>query len=580
MQDLDKFKNEMNLSGQNVYVGYRYVPKIMGDWDSTQIYEPLSIVQYQGNSFTSRQFVPSGVELTNEEYWASTGNYNAQIEQYRQDVVNLGNNINTVSGEVINARNGEENLSVRLDKDFNNINGELITARNGEENLSVRLDNDLNSTTNKLNSRTQITPDDFEGNDFQKIQLALDYAIDNNTGIVFKRNFDITGEGTLNIKKAGNIRQPIQLFGVGGGIIKSDEGFMFSSDQTYTGDIYTYGLKFISSNGVGTTVFDGDKIIRVFDTASSFRNVDCVVKAEKYIQSYHFNNTSIIQGRGSAIKAPAMFAMKFTNILVEHRENFLEQSLASVGAENKSLYDVSVSDSTIEGLDGFAFKLRTTEVLNLNNIYFEANAGGDVVTDTDSYLAMVNINNVFTNNGSEIQTALLKVKCAYENVTVSNVSVLGDKHAVIDFTDAPSAVDSRVMVTNARKTTGDKYINAGIRIVENNSNFKPIIETIDDTKIGKTNLGLFTRLSATKQGSAAANSNGSLVINFGENLNNDSVIDIKTNNVSGFSDDTVVSGYSVSGTVLTIRFKNFSSTLGANIIFRVTVLKSAATYTG
>ncbi len=48
MQDLDKFKNEMNLSGKNVYVGHRYVPKIMGDWDSTQIYEPLSIVQYQG----------------------------------------------------------------------------------------------------------------------------------------------------------------------------------------------------------------------------------------------------------------------------------------------------------------------------------------------------------------------------------------------------------------------------------------------------------------------------------------------------------------------------------------------------
>ena len=93
MQDLDKFKNEMNLSGKNVYVGHRYVPKIMGDWDNTQIYEPLSIVQYQGNSFTSRQFVPSGIEITNEEYWASTGNYNAQIEQYRQDVVNYQKSI-------------------------------------------------------------------------------------------------------------------------------------------------------------------------------------------------------------------------------------------------------------------------------------------------------------------------------------------------------------------------------------------------------------------------------------------------------------------------------------------------------
>ena len=89
MQDLEKFKNEMNLSGKNVYVGHRYVPKIFGEWDNTQIYEPLSIVKYQGNSFTSRQYVPVGVDINNEEFWASTGNYNAQIEQYRQDVQNV-----------------------------------------------------------------------------------------------------------------------------------------------------------------------------------------------------------------------------------------------------------------------------------------------------------------------------------------------------------------------------------------------------------------------------------------------------------------------------------------------------------
>ena len=90
MQDLDKFKNEMNLSGQNVYVGHRYVPKIMGEWDNTKTYESLSIVQYQGNSFTSRQVVPIGVDINNEDYWASTGNYNAQVENYRQEVKKVG----------------------------------------------------------------------------------------------------------------------------------------------------------------------------------------------------------------------------------------------------------------------------------------------------------------------------------------------------------------------------------------------------------------------------------------------------------------------------------------------------------
>ena len=94
MQDLDKFKNEMNLSGKNVYVGHRYVPKIFGEWDNTQIYEPLSIVQYQGTSYTSRQYVPVGIEITNEEFWVVTGNYNAQVEQYRQEVRAFDDRIN------------------------------------------------------------------------------------------------------------------------------------------------------------------------------------------------------------------------------------------------------------------------------------------------------------------------------------------------------------------------------------------------------------------------------------------------------------------------------------------------------
>lgn len=73
------------------YTGARYVP-IFGrkgestvTWDSYHPYEPLTIVTYKGNSYTSRQYVPAGIDITNETYWACTGNYNAQIEQYRKE---------------------------------------------------------------------------------------------------------------------------------------------------------------------------------------------------------------------------------------------------------------------------------------------------------------------------------------------------------------------------------------------------------------------------------------------------------------------------------------------------------------
>lgn len=68
------------------YVGARYVPIVVGEWDNTRTYEPLMVVTYQGASYTSRQYVPAGIEITNESYWVLSANYNAQVEAYRQEV--------------------------------------------------------------------------------------------------------------------------------------------------------------------------------------------------------------------------------------------------------------------------------------------------------------------------------------------------------------------------------------------------------------------------------------------------------------------------------------------------------------
>lgn len=77
------------------YIGARYVPLFAepADWNNTRVYEPLTIVLHEGNSFTSRQFVPKGIDISNEEYWANTGNYNAQVEQYRKEVLSFDTRI-------------------------------------------------------------------------------------------------------------------------------------------------------------------------------------------------------------------------------------------------------------------------------------------------------------------------------------------------------------------------------------------------------------------------------------------------------------------------------------------------------
>lgn len=84
------------------YIGSRYVPlfgrkgETSTEWDNSKPYEPLTIVQYQGNSYTSRQYVPAGIPITNESYWVITGNYNAQIEAYRQEVTTYNGRISSV----------------------------------------------------------------------------------------------------------------------------------------------------------------------------------------------------------------------------------------------------------------------------------------------------------------------------------------------------------------------------------------------------------------------------------------------------------------------------------------------------
>lgn len=84
------------------YVGARYVPKIMGEWNKALQYEALSVVTHLGNSFTSKVPVPANIDITNTDYWVNTGNYNSQVEAYRKETAQVKNDLNN---EIINRKN-------------------------------------------------------------------------------------------------------------------------------------------------------------------------------------------------------------------------------------------------------------------------------------------------------------------------------------------------------------------------------------------------------------------------------------------------------------------------------------------
>lgn len=88
------------VGAYNTYVGARYVPIFDGEWDATKQYEPLVIVTNGGDSYTSKQYVPAGTPVTNETFWAHTGNWNGQLESLRQEVINNSISINEIESEL------------------------------------------------------------------------------------------------------------------------------------------------------------------------------------------------------------------------------------------------------------------------------------------------------------------------------------------------------------------------------------------------------------------------------------------------------------------------------------------------
>ena len=107
--------------GVRQYVGARYVPVFADplEWSDTIGYEPLTVVLHEGNSYTSRQSVPVGVDIGNATYWTETGNYNAQIEAYRREVLaydgRITANANAIAAETRARINGDNELALRID---------------------------------------------------------------------------------------------------------------------------------------------------------------------------------------------------------------------------------------------------------------------------------------------------------------------------------------------------------------------------------------------------------------------------------------------------------------------------------
>lgn len=135
------------------YIGARYVPLFADpiEWDSTREYEPLTIVTYHGDSFTSRRAIPRGTNIHDESYWAPTGNWNAQTEAYRREVRTFDGritaNAEAIAAEVIDRQNAvADEAAARQAADTqlqNNIGSEAAARQAADQVLDTKIDDQV-----------------------------------------------------------------------------------------------------------------------------------------------------------------------------------------------------------------------------------------------------------------------------------------------------------------------------------------------------------------------------------------------------------------------------------------------------
>lgn len=125
--------------GPSQYVGARYVPKFADpiEWDTERGYESLTIVTYKGESYTSKCPVPPGIDIKNTRYWALTGAYNAQVEEYKNQVKDLSQQVTEFASDNKEFRD----KITQYDKDNAEMKNTVASTVARVDALAERVDN-------------------------------------------------------------------------------------------------------------------------------------------------------------------------------------------------------------------------------------------------------------------------------------------------------------------------------------------------------------------------------------------------------------------------------------------------------
>jgi hypothetical protein len=332
---------------KNTYVGRRYIPKLFQNpndgsatWTNSVAHESLTIVMWQGSSYTSRQDVPIGIDINDTRYWTRSADYNAQISIYEQNVRDYHQYVIDQIG-LINTDN--ETFKTNLESQNN-------TFKTG---LEEELEDYKTNTTNDFNTQFDNFESDYSAkiSFLEQLKLKFIYNIngdgtDESVKLQNAINDAITGNtiyfpcGTYKFKNI-NINKPLYLKGV----TKFGIAGLGTTIQMATGGTYIFKIYGASGN-----ILDGGGIEGIrFDCEN--QNGSYIVRAE-FISNLIIEQNGFNNFNGSALS--------LQRVMESHiKDNFFRKC-------GNNTNDVIYLDSVVGGV--------ITE--NINNLHIENNGFG------------------------------------------------------------------------------------------------------------------------------------------------------------------------------------------------------------
>lgn len=500
----------INRTKHTQYIGARYVP-IFGrkgetsiTWNNSAPYEPLTIVLYNGASYTSRQYVPAGIDVHDERFWANTGNYNAQIEQYRRetqanteklaalgidsvteatDMLDRINrmDINTTLNTDIFKNLGIENVpqsttyNEHIQHIYNTLN-ELINDSQVKNNTIVKvLQNTSNyigvtnykiSNTSGTNSvqlkngmyaipyYTYVSPENFGAygdgihNDTTPMNMAIAYAIANHMNVEFNSNATYSCDFTVTLVATDSII----INGNNATVKPISSGCTVNYNGKWDTDSFGYNsninnVKFeLNANNTSAINFNCDSF---FYSPFPFEIKNCTF-------NYNGNNkvNAIIVDNCNGVR---ICNNNFTGnnnliaILIQNGINYLINNNIFYRCD-KCIYAHSIDDRACEG------------IIASNNIMLHCNIGV-IIDNTET---RINVGNQITNNMID-QTAIAGIQLSRgsTNKILNNyIGATSDPNTGENFNAIHLTTDSsEIMITIANNTfSGNSNNNIGINI--------------------------------------------------------------------------------------------------------------------